>query len=80
MNKIVTNDDLINALSEERQKNINNEVAKTIAKWGGKREGAGRKPKSDNVLELRIRVSKKEKEFIDYARNHKLNFDDLMEG
>jgi len=78
--KIITNDYLISKLDSERQEKINEMAQAEILKWGGKREGAGRKPKSDNVLEFRIRVSKKEKEFIDYAREHHINYDDLMEG
>lgn len=77
---MTTNDELIAKLSKERQEKIQAEAEKEIAKWGGKRKGAGRKPKTDNVLEFRIRVSKKEKEFIDYARNHGVNYDDLMQG
>ena len=47
---------------------------------GGKRSGAGRKPTNGVVLKFQIRVSEKEKEFINYARNHHLNYDDLMQG
>ena len=77
---MTTNKEIIAKLPKEEQEKIFAMVEKEIAKWGGKREGAGRKPKADNVLEFRIRVSKKEKEFLDYARKHKLNYDDLMEG
>ena len=45
-----------------------------------RRKGAGRKPKNGNVLEFRIRVTEKEKEFINYARSHKLDYDELMQG
>lgn len=47
---------------------------------GGKRTGAGRKPKTGVVLKFQIRVSEKEKEFLNYARNHNLNYDELMQG
>ena len=47
---------------------------------GGKRKGAGRKPKTGVVLEFQVRLSAKEKEFINYARNHHLNYDELMQG
>ena len=47
---------------------------------GGKRAGAGRKPKNGVVLKFQIRVSEKEKEFLKYARNHNLNYDELMQG
>ena len=47
---------------------------------GGKREGAGRKPKTGVVLEFQVRLSAKEKEFINWARSHNLNYDELMKG
>ena len=81
-NKITTEELINRRFSKNEAKKIFDEIENEVKeiKWGGKREGAGRKPKTDNVLEFRIRVSKKEKEFIDYARNHKLNYDDLMQG
>ena len=80
MRNRITTDDLINQLPPERKQKILDNVEKEIIKWGGKRKNAGRKPKTGNVLEFRIRVSKKEKEFIDHARAHNLNYDDLMQG
>lgn len=77
---MATNDELISKLSKERQERINAMAEEEIAKWGGKRKGAGRKPKTGTVLEFRIRVTPKEKEFIDYARKHNINYDDLMQG
>jgi len=47
---------------------------------GGKRKNAGRKPKTGVVLKFQMRVSQKEKEFINYARLNNLNYDDLMQG
>lgn len=47
---------------------------------GGKRAGAGRKPANGVVLSFQIRVSEKEKEFINFARAHNLNYDELMQG
>lgn len=47
---------------------------------GGKRAGAGRKPTNGTVLAFQVRVSAKEKEFLNYARTHNLNYDDLMQG
>ncbi len=47
---------------------------------GGKRTGAGRKLKTGNILKFQIRVSEKEKKFINYAREHKLDYDSLMQG
>ena len=46
---------------------------------GGKRKGAGRKPKTGLVLKFQVRLSEKEKEFINYARSHNLNYDELMQ-
>ncbi|HNW26081.1 MAG TPA: hypothetical protein PKI94_04745 [Candidatus Gastranaerophilaceae bacterium] len=83
MKKKITTKDLIKEFftpeeAQEIQKEIVQEVEKI--KWGGKRPHAGRKPKTGVVLEFRIRVSEKEKQFIDYARSHNLNFDKLMKG
>ena len=77
---MATNDDIINSLPIERQKRINEMVNKEIAKWGGVRINAGRKPKNGVVLKFQVRVSEKEKEFLKYARAHNLNYDDLMQG
>lgn len=81
-NKITTKELIQNRLSEEDAKMLIQEAEDEIQeiKWGGKREGAGRKPKTGEVLEFRVRLSKKEKQFIDYARKHKLNYDELMQG
>ena len=47
---------------------------------GVKRRGAGRKPQNGIVLKFQMRVSEKEKEFLNYARSHNLNYDELMQG
>jgi len=47
---------------------------------GGKRKGAGRKPTNGVILKFQIRVSEKEKEFINFARSHNLDYDKLMKG
>jgi len=79
--KVFTNNDLIKSLPLDSQERIGKEVAKIVAKWGGERENAGRKPKSENnVLKFTKRLSEKESKFIDYAREHNLNYDDLMQG
>lgn len=80
MRNRITTDDLINQLPPERRQKVLDNVEKEILKWGGKRANAGRKPKTGTVLEFRMRVSKKEKEFINYARAHNINYDDLMQG
>lgn len=77
---MTTNDELINALTETRKQKIIENSNKEIAKWGGKRKGAGRKPANGVVLEFRINVSKQEKEFINYARTHHINYEELMQG
>ncbi len=80
MRNRITTDDLINQLPPERRQKVLDNVEKEILKWGGKRANAGRKPKTGTVLEFRMRVSEKEKEFINYARAHNINYDDLMQG
>ena len=83
MKKLKTNDELINELLTPTEKNelyieVENEVKRVR---GGARIGAGRKKKDeDNVLKFQVRVSKKEKSFLDYARSHNLNYDELMQG
>lgn len=47
---------------------------------GGARKGAGRKTKTGVVLKFQVRVSEKEKEFLQYARTNNINYDDLMQG
>lgn len=78
--KIITNEDLINSLSLERQAKINSEVEANIKKWGGARENSGRKMIVGKVLKFTKRLTEEEVKFIDYARKHHLNYDDLMQG
>ncbi len=47
---------------------------------GGARAGAGRKPANGVILKFQVRVSEKEKEFLQYARAHNLDYDELMKG
>lgn len=77
---MTTNDELIKALPNARKQKIIENSDKEIAKWGGKRKGAGRKPVNGVILEFRINVSKQEKEFIKYAREHHVNYEELMQG
>ena len=79
MNRI-TNDDLINSLSKERQNKINAEVERNIVKWGGARKNSGRKPITGKLLKFTKRVTEEESKFIDYAREHNINYNELMEG
>lgn len=77
---MTTNDDLIKTLPSARQEKIIANSNKEISKWGGKRLGAGRKPANGVLLEFRINVSQQEKEFINYAREHHINYKELMQG
>ena len=45
---------------------------------GGLRENAGRKPKFSQPLKIQMRVTKEEKDFISYAREHGLILANLM--
>lgn len=81
--KIVTNDDLIKMLPEEEQKEIHAEAQAIIAKYrgrGGKRENSGRPRTTANVLKITKRLTEEEARFIEYARAHHINYEDLMEG
>ena len=46
---------------------------------GGARENAGRKQKFGSPLKFQVRVTKEEKEFLAYAREHNLNYSALMQ-
>ena len=61
---------------------INKEVAEEVKKYrGGKRTGSGRKTIiKGKILQFTKRVTDKEAKFIDYAREHNINFDNLMQG
>lgn len=83
MKKLKTNDDLIKELlTEEEQQELYNDVTNEVKRMrGGKRKNAGRKKLDENnVLKFQIRVSKREKEFLTYARSHQIDYEKLMEG
>lgn len=68
-------------ITEEEYNEISGEnYCKIAFGHGGQRKNAGRKPKLGIVLKFQIRVSEKEKEFLQYARAHNVNYDDLMQG
>ncbi len=46
---------------------------------GGARKNAGRKQKFDSPLKFQIRVTKEEKDFLTYAREHNINYSTLMQ-
>ena len=82
MKNLKTNDELIKELlTPEEQADLYKDIEKDVKKYrGGARKGAGRKPKEpSNVLKFQVRVTEKEKQFLKYAREHKINYDDLME-
>ena len=84
MKKLINAKDLIENLKTTDIKTYNEikENTRQAAKtWGGKRENSGRKPiESGKVLKFTKRLSEKEAQFIDYARKHNLDYDDLMQG
>lgn len=78
---MTTNEDKIKALSTERQARISEAVAKEVAKWGGVRVHSGRKKAVEGqVLSFTKRLTEKEAQFINYARNHNINYDEIMQG
>lgn len=67
--------------TEEQAKQIEENALKEARKyWGGKREGAGRKAKGENPLNITIKVSALEQDFLKYARANGLNLKQLMQG
>ena len=80
-NKIITNEDIINNLSQDRKDKINKIVENNISKWGGCRENSGRKTiVKGKLLKFTKRVTEDEAKFIDYARLHNIDYNELMEG
>lgn len=75
---MTTNDEIIAGLSKKRQIKIDKMVKEEVSKWGGKRTNAGRKPISGVVLKIQIRVSEKEKEFLNWARKNNFDYDSIM--
>lgn len=86
MVKRITTEDILNDKNfftekeaDEIRKNVQKEVEKY--KWGGARKNSGRKTIDESkVLKFTKRLSEKEALFIDYARAHNINYDDLMQG
>lgn len=81
---MTTNDDLIKKLlTPEEQAEIKSEVEVIVKEYkgrGGKRENCGRKAITGKVLKFTKRLTQEEARFIDYAREHNINYDDLMQG
>ena len=82
-NRITTKELIKQRFSKEKAEEIFSDAENEInkIKWGGSREGSGRKAKpKGEVLQFTKRLTQKEVNFIDYARSHHLNYDELMEG
>ena len=79
--KRITTEDVMKILfTPEEAQEVYQEAEQLINKWGGKRENSGRRTKTGTVLKLCVKVSEKEKEFLEYARSHNLDYDQLMRG
>lgn len=80
--KKYTNDDLMKEiLTSEEIEEVKNEVLNEVKSFrGGKRDGSGRKSITGKVLKFTKRVTDEEARFIDYARKHHINYEDLMQG
>lgn len=83
MKKLTNIDNILEELKvsdPESYKEIIEHTAKAAKEWGGQRTNAGRKPKTGTVLNFSKRITQKEGKFIDYAREHNIDLDDLMQG
>ena len=80
--KKITTDDLLNDRTlfteKEAQEIKENAMKKAIKIWGGKREGAGRKKKGEQALNISAKVSVIELDFLHYARANNLDLKKLM--
>lgn len=68
--------------AKNKLKKLEQILKKKAAKiWGGARANSGRKTKpKGELLSFTKRLTEKEIRFIDYARAHNINYDDLMQG
>ena len=82
MKPITTKDIMNKLLTSEEIAEIENDVKKEVARIrGGKREGSGRKTViKGKILKFTKRLTDEEVKFIDYAREHHLNYNELMQG
>lgn len=81
MKKITNNDLMKELLTSEDIAEVKEEVLNEVKNFrGGKREGSGRKLITGKVLKFTKRVTDEEARFIDYAREHHINYEDLMQG
>lgn len=72
MQKLKTTDDILkdtNLFSAEQAAQVEANALKEAKKyWGGKRAGAGRKAKGEYALNIQVKVSSVELEFLKQAR------------
>ncbi len=84
MKKLIDAKDIIedlNQIDPESYNEIKENTEAVKKTWGGKRKSAGRKPKNpNNVLVFQMKVSSSEREFLYYAREHNIDYKDLMQG
>ena len=82
MKPITTKDIMNELLTSEEIAEVEEDVKKEVARIrGGKREGSGRKAKvNGKILKFTKRLTDEEVKFIDYARQHNINYNELMEG
>lgn len=82
MKPITTKDIMNKLLTSEEIAEIENDVRKEVARiHGGKRENSGQKAVvKGKILKFTKRLTAEEVKFIDYAREHNLNYDELMQG
>lgn len=81
--KRITTDDILadrTIFTEEQAKRIDENAQKEALKvlHGGKRAGAGRKPKGEHPLIITVKVSDIELDFLNYARANGINLHNLM--
>ena len=79
-NKITTEQLINDLLPTQVAEQVYKNVAEEVSKWGGKREGAGRRTKTGTTLKITVRLSENEKRFIEYARDHNINLEKLIQG
>ena len=82
MKPITTKDIMNELLTSEEIAEVEADVKKEVARIrGGKREGSGRKATvKGKILKFTKRLTDEEVKFIDYAREHNINYDELMQG
>ena len=83
--KRITTEDILNdrtLFTKEDVQEIEAEVANEVARIrGGKRENSGRKAiVSGKILKFTKRLTEDEAKFIDYARKHHIDYEQLMQG